>query len=48
MNETSFGDMWDISYDPETGNDVILLEKEDGAVIYLSLSDLEEMQGAIS
>ena len=48
MNETSFGEMWDISYDPETGDDVILIEGENGTVMYLSVSDLEEMLGAVT
>lgn len=42
MNETSFGDSWDISWEPDIQEDVILIDSDEGTV-YLSVSDLKEM-----
>lgn len=46
MNETDFGDKWDISYDPQSQEDTIMIES-DNDVVYLSKSDLEEMLGCL-
>lgn len=42
MYETTFNDMWDISYDLDSQEDVIMIEG-DNSVIYLSKEDLKEM-----
>jgi len=48
MNETELQQIgWDISYDPTTTDDVIMLDVGDDSV-YLTAKDLEEMLGALS
>ena len=47
MNETFFGYPWDISYDPDTKADTVMIEYE-GSDLYLTERDLKEMLHAIA
>lgn len=42
MNETELGEPWDVSYQPDLKDDVILIDAECGPV-YLTRSDLTDM-----
>jgi hypothetical protein len=43
MNETVFGNPWDVSYDPASQTDMIMVEGDSGDTIYLSADDLSAM-----
>ena len=43
MNETVFGNPWDVSYDPQSRSDMIMVEADNGDTIYLSHDDLLSM-----
>lgn len=46
MDETTYGDPWDVAFDSETGEDIICLDTGDNAV-HLGKSDLQAMLEAL-
>ena len=43
MNETYYGDNWDITYDPQLKGDAIMIDPANEGAVYLTKEDLEEM-----